>query len=132
MDKLDLCEQVQYINNQLVDTGSKNNIAVTPNKKPSNTLKNVNNINDLKDRVKALEIQLKDLQQIVFNNQVNTINTNGIELELLDFTDDTVTRAYRIYENVQKDFKIFCKKHSEYKVQDIMSTALVEFMNKHN
>lgn len=107
-----------------------NKIAYISNKNHPKTLENSNNTNSLEDRVKALESQLGALQQIVFNNQTNTANINRIELELLDFNADTVTRAYRLYENVQKDFKIFCKKHSEYKVQDIISTALVEFMNK--
>lgn len=176
-NKLELSQQVIYINNQLVDTGLSvtkvceaigidrstvrkrfkkggyvfntglnlyegdilntgdiNKIATKPNKKPSKTLDSINNTNTLEDRVRALESQLEALQQMVFNNQTNTtnaVNANSIELELLAFDADTVTRAYRMYENVQKDFKIFCKKHSEYKVQDIISTALVEFMNKH-
>ena len=109
-------------------------IATTPNKKPHKNKANTDNTNTLEDRVKALEGQIKALEQIVHNNQINVTNTtnaSNIELELMTFDADTVTRAYRIYEDVQKDFKIFCKKHSEYKVQDIISTALVEFMNKH-
>ena len=105
-------------------------IVPTPNKKPPKKKNNVDNTNTLEYRVKALETQLQALQQTVHSNTNNTVNTNDMELELLEFDCDTVTRAYRMYEDVQKDFKIFCKKHSEYKVQDIVSTALVEFMNK--
>ena len=87
----------------------------------------------LEDRIRALEKQMMALENKVDTQEINTGNTtnaNATELELLEFDTDTVTRAYRLYEDVQKDFKIFCKKHSEYKVQDIISTALVEFMNK--
>lgn len=176
-NKLKLQEQVEYINDQLADTGlsvtkvceaigidrstvrkrfkkggyvfntdlnlyegdilnmeGRKEIATTPNKKPHKNKANTDNTNTLEDRVKALEGQIKALEQIVHNNQINATNTtnaSNIELELLDFDGGTVTRAYRMYEDVQKDFKIFCKKHSEYKVQDIISTALVEFMNKY-
>lgn len=104
-----------------------------PNKKSPKVKQENEDTNGLEYRVKALEQQLEDLKQIVYNtssNTTNTVNTNDMELELLDFDCDTVTRAYRMYEDVQKDFKMFCKKHSEHKVQDIISTALVEFMNK--
>lgn len=104
------------------------------NVKPPKTKTEPKGTNTLEDRVKALESQLEALKQVIYNEPINTGNTtnaNTTELELLDFNADTVTRAYRMYEDVQKDFKIFCKKHSEHKVQDIISTALVEFMNKH-
>lgn len=118
----------------ILNNGDELKQALTYNKKPSKNKTNTGNTNTIEDRVIALESQIKALEKIVHNNQINVTNTTNasdIELELLEFNADTVTRAYRIYEDVQKDFKIFCKKHSEYKVQDIISTALVEFMNKH-
>lgn len=108
-------------------------IAHTPNKKPQKVRTIADDMIALGDRVRALEKQMRALENKVDNQEINTGNTtnaNTIELELLEFDADTVTRAYRLYEDVQKEFKIFCKKHSEYKVQDIISTALVEFMNK--
>ena len=44
------------------------------------------------------------------------------------FEGKTVSRCYRLYEEVQKDFSEFCKKNSKYKVQDILSMALYEYM----
>ena len=102
-------------------------IVPRPSKMPSKNKPNTGNTNTLEDRVKVLEGQIKALEQIIYNNQINAINT---DINILEFDCNTVTRAYRMYEDVQKDFKIFCKKHSEYKVQDLISTALVEFMNK--
>lgn len=175
-NQLELHQQIQYINNQLADTGMSvtkvcedigidrstvrkrfknggysfnkdlnlyegsilnigdvNKIATTPNTKPPKNKPNTDNTNTLEDRVKALEGQIRALEQIVNSNAINTgntTNTNNADINILEFDCDTVTRAYRMYEDVQKDFKIFCKKHSEYKVQDLISTALVEFMNK--
>lgn len=108
-------------------------IASRPSKMPPKNKPNTDNTNTLEDRVKALEGQIKALEQIIYNNQINSINTTNVintDINILEFDCNTVTRAYRMYEDVQKDFKIFCKKHSEYKVQDLISTALVEFMNK--
>ena len=108
-------------------------IAPTSVKKPQKVRTFADDMIALGDRVRALEKQMRALENKVDNQEINTGNTtnaNATELELLDFNADTVTRAYRLYEDVQKEFKIFCKKHSEYKVQDIISTALVEFMNK--
>lgn len=102
-------------------------------KKPQKTRTITDDMLDLENRVRVLEKQIRVLEDKMDNQEINTGNTtnaNAIELELLEFDADTVTRAYRLYEDVQKEFKIFCKKHSEYKVQDLISTALVEFMNK--
>jgi len=111
--------------------------APTPNTKLPKKETNTGNTNTLEDRIKALEEQMSvlidrvsTLSSDALENTINTTNAINTELELLEFDADTVTRAYRLYENVQKDFKIFCKKHSEYKVQDLISTALVEFMSK--
>ena len=169
-NQLELQDQVQYINDQLADTGLSvtkvcdaigidrstvrkrfkkgwyvfntdlnlyegdilngegvKEIVPRPSKMPPKNKPNTGNTNTLEDRVKVLEGQIKALEQIIYNNQINAINT---DINILEFDCNTVTRAYRMYEDVQKDFKIFCKKHSEYKVQDLISTALVEFMNK--
>lgn len=181
-NQLELQDQVQYINDQLADTGLSvtkvcdaigidrstvrkrfkkggyvfntdlnlyegdilngegvKEIVPRPSKMPPKNKPNTGNTNTLEDRVKVLEGQIKALEQIIYNNQINAINTTNVinadntsntDINILEFDCNTVTRAYRMYEDVQKDFKIFCKKHSEYKVQDLISTALVEFMNK--
>lgn len=108
-------------------------IASKPIKKPQKVRTIADDMIALEDRIRALEKQMRALENKVDTQAINTGNTtnaNATELELLEFDADTVTRAYRLYEDVQKEFKIFCKKHSEHKVQDIISTALVEFMNK--
>lgn len=41
------------------------------------------------------------------------------------------TGSYKINIEVQKQFKAFCKAHSEYEVGDILANAMLEFMNKY-
>ncbi|MGO0904090.1 hypothetical protein ACYZFO_18625 [Clostridioides difficile] len=53
------------------------------------------------------------------------------KLKINDFKGDTVTRSYKIYEDVQKDFVAFCEANKKYKVQDIISQALRDFMDKY-
>lgn len=85
------------------------------------------NINTLIKQLKALEGRVKDLENTINTSNTNTVNTINT-IKIREFKGDTETRAYRIYKDVQKDFKTYCKRHSEHKVQDIISSALVEFM----
>lgn len=88
-------------------------------------------INTLIKKMRALEGRVKTLENTV--NTINTSNTNNTinAISIKELKGETVTRAYRIYEDVQDEFKIYCKRHSEHKVQDIISSALVEFMENH-
>ena len=49
-----------------------------------------------------------------------------------DFEGELVTRSYKLYEPIQKDFAEFCKRNNKYKVQDILSQAIKEFLEKYN
>lgn len=109
-----------------VNTGNTT-LAKKPIKKVLKPKNNINNTNPLEKRVKALEDQLEALK-----NTINTTNTNTkVDTDILIHkfnTTNTVSRVFRIYEDVQEDFKTFCKKHGEHKVQDIVSSALIEYM----
>lgn len=104
--------------------------ANTPNKKLSKNTNNTINTNQLEIRMKALETKVKALEELINSNSINAVNTNDKEVNITTFEGETVSRAYRLDSKVQKDFKIFCKKYSEYKVQDIISSALQDFMDK--
>ena len=49
-----------------------------------------------------------------------------------DFEGEIVVRSYKLYGPIQKDFLEFCKRNNKYKVQDILSQALKEFLDKYN
>lgn len=53
-------------------------------------------------------------------------------LKIDDFKGDIVVRSYKLYETIQKDFTDFCKANNKYKVQDILSQAIKEFLEKYN
>ncbi len=101
-------EQSKYIN-------------VKEKEKPQEENKFKNNTNALESKIKALELKIKDIEDRLNNNSLNQINIKKLE-------GKTVSRCYRLYEDVQKDFSKFCKANSNYKVQDILSMALYEYM----
>lgn len=49
-----------------------------------------------------------------------------------DFEGEIVVRSYKLYEPIQREFLEFCKRNNKYKVQDILSQALKEFLEKYN
>lgn len=52
------------------------------------------------------------------------------DLKIYDFEGKVVTRSFKIYESVQKEFMEYCSS-SKYRVQDLVSQALKEFMENH-
>lgn len=101
-------EQSKYIN-------------VEVKEKPQEENKFKNNTNVLESKIKLLESKIKDIEDRLNNNSLNQIN-------IKKFEGETVSRCYRLYKEVQKEFSKFCKENSNYKVQDILSMALYEYM----
>ena len=132
----------QYIKCDDVVTNTTN--VVKQNIKPSEPKKETNNINTKDSYYKALEWQIKDLQKQInlINNRLdnNSITTNvvtdttSIIHSSIDSYDrnDTTSSHYRIYTDIQEEFKKFCKDNRQYKVQDIISSAIKEYLDKYN
>lgn len=133
----------QYVSSNDVTTNATN-VSIKSNEKTTEKLKKVNNTNTNDKKYKALEEQIKDLQnQIdIINNKLgtNSIDTNvatdttSILHRSIDSYDtkDTVNRNYRIYTDIHKELTTFCKEHKQYKVQDIVSSAIREYLDKYN
>ena len=62
---------------------------------------------------------------------LETNKNNTTELNIKVFEGEKVARSYKVNIEVQKQFKAFCKAHSEYEVGDILANAMLEFMNKY-
>lgn len=133
----------QYVSNNDVATNTTN-VSIESTDKALNKSKKVNSTNNKDDKYKALEEQIKELQK-----QINIINirldTKSIDANVaIDNTSilhssidgydtkDTVNRNYRIYNDIHKEFTTFCKDHKQYKVQDIVSSAIREYLDKYN
>ncbi|MEG0181590.1 MAG: hypothetical protein RR657_06825 [Peptostreptococcaceae bacterium] len=133
----------QYVSSNDVSTNATN-VSIESNDKAINKSKKVNNTNTKDNKYKALEEQIKDLQKQIdiINNRLDTniIDTNvatdttSILHSSIDSYDskDTKNRNYRIYNEIQEEFTTFCKEHRQYKVQDIISSAIREYLDKYN
>ena len=77
-----------------------------------------NNTKVLEEKLKIESIESK------LNNKDKEFNA----IEIKKFEGKTVSRCYRVYEDIQKEFSKFCKENSNYKVQNILSMALYEYM----
>ena len=124
----ELVENRYIKTDNLTSTANTNN---TTNTKVNNKNNKSNDIKILEDKINSLEAQIKGIMDIInTNNTINTVDTS----ELKKYEGSTVSRNYRINEEVQKEFKLLCNKFTSgtvYTVTDIISLALEDFINKH-
>lgn len=75
-------------------------------------------------------IQVKDLLlDIIDNHHINKRNESVMTIKS---SNNLVRRSFRIDEETLKMWNKFAEKHSEYKIQDLTNTALIEFMEKYS
>ena len=110
-----------------INTNTTNEKAQKLNNKALSGGNSSNNSNSLEARVNSLEKQIEGIMAIL--NNTNTTATT--ELNIKTFEGEKVARSYKVNIEVQKQFKAFCKAHSEYEVGDILANAMLEFMNKY-
>lgn len=105
-----------------------------------NELKSSNNVVEATlDKNKVLEDMLLNYSDM--NNKLNEmyewyklqsseIVVENKKLIIEDFEGDVVVRSYKLYESIQKEFAEFCK-GNKYKVQDLLSQAIKDFLDKY-
>ena len=124
----ELVENRYIKTDNLTSTANTNN---TTNTKVNNKNNKSNDIKILEDKINSLEAQIKGIMDIInTNNTINTVDTS----ELKKYEGTTVSRNYRINEEIQQEFKLLCNKFTSgtvYTVTDIISLALEQFINKY-
>ena len=105
----------------------------------------------LEGKVEALEDEIKSIRDtlglvadsiIEFDKRINelanttnatntTNTTTSSKLNVKKLKGNKVTRSFKLNEQVQKDFKAFCKANSEYEVGEILATAVLEYIEKY-
>jgi len=98
--------------------------ALTILKKPSVQTKLVNLINVSDDINEMLEYYKTRIK--------NVIEIPKIEINKKKVSGPVITRSFRIYEAVLKDFVKFAEKHNQYSMQDILSQSILEFIEKYH
>jgi len=108
--------------------------------------KKITNTNTKDDKYKALEteieglkLQIKDIYTLLDKIQDNNTNVATVatiatsivhsDIDNLD-AKATVNRNFRVYKDISNDFTKFCSDNKQYKVQDIVSSAITEYIKK--
>jgi hypothetical protein len=111
----------------------ESNTLNTVKNKPLKRKQNNKDTKTLEAKINSLQEQIKDIYSLI--NTISTKNTSIEDIEPKEFkkySGNEVVRSYRLNEEIQKRFKVFCKKNSDAKVGDLVNMALEEFINKYN
>lgn len=84
-----------------------------------------------KNIIQVIDQMQKQLDEVYEWYSIEKNVIEPIELKINSFEGEPLNRTYKVYTTVQQDFKKFCEGHKKYKVQDIVSQAIVEFMKKY-
>ncbi len=110
---------------------TKKSTTTTSNTKAIEQIQSNKSMKVLEKKVESLEKELESIKAIlntITTNTIITVNTNSTKT-IKKYEGDGVARSYRVNEEVQKQWKVFCKSHSEHRVSDLISNALEEYMN---
>lgn len=84
------------------------------------------NNDSLIKRIERLEEQQKEILELLSSTERKSLKIDSSVLE-----GDIIPRTFKLYKNTSKKFTEFCNEHRELKMQEIITVALEEFMEKH-
>lgn len=92
----------------------------------------INMVNTYQEMSKRME-QLDKMEEMLkwYELQKSVIDVTPPKLDIPPTDAEPVTRSFKIYPDVNEDFKEFCSKNNNYKVQDIISFAIRQFLEKY-
>lgn len=93
----------------------------------------INMVNTYQEMSKRME-QLDKYEEMFqwYELQKSVIDITPPKLEIPPTDAEPVTRSFKIYPDVNEAFKKFCSKNDNYKVQDIISFAIRDFLEKYD
>ena len=102
---------------------SKSEIAIT---KDNKLLDEVNELIGMKDELKLLILEYNRSKSII-----DVIEPAELKVDKELFKGELKGRLIKVYDNVNKDWIKFCKVNNQFKMQDLYSLALLEFINRY-
>jgi len=113
------------INNKIIrnNNKSKSEVAIT---KDDNLIKEVRELLDMKDQLKELIQEYNRSKNII-----DVIEPAELKVDKTRFKGELKGRLIKVYDNVNNDWIAFCKVNSEYKMQDLYSMALLDFIKNY-
>ena len=88
--------------------------------------KELDNLNIDSDELKQMYLKVNEIYE--WYKSQNTQVTKDLRID--EFKGDPVSRSYKVYPDIQLKFKMFCEDHRQYKVQDLVSQAFKDFIEK--
>ncbi|ABG87892.1 hypothetical protein CPR_C0045 [Clostridium phage phiSM101] len=82
------------------------------------------NNDSLIKRIERLEKQQKEILELL-----STTERKSLKIGVLE--GDIIPRTFKLYKTTSLKFTKFCNEHRELKMQEIITVALEEFMEKH-
>lgn len=123
--KVEIKDVIQMQN---VDESVNSEVAITKNDNAElmelkKSLEEVKELLEMKDKIKEV-IKLYDEIEVAPKD-------NKLEIDRDIFSEELTNRVTRVYKNINVMWQDFCKDHKQYKMQDLYSLALYEFMEKY-
>lgn len=84
------------------------------------------NNDSLIKRIERLEEQQKEILELLSSTERKSLKIDSSVLE-----GDIIPRTFKLYKTTSLKFTQFCNEHRELKMQEILTVALEEFMEKH-
>lgn len=84
------------------------------------------NNDSLIKRIERLEEQQKEILELLSRTERKSLKINSSVLK-----GDIIPRTFKLYKTTSLKFTQFCNEHRELKMQEILTVALEEFMEKH-
>lgn len=88
---------------------------------------------DKTERILKLVDQQPELEELLqwWRNEKNIIEIPKITLDKVELTGQIIGKTFKTYKNVIDKFLEFCDKHKEYMQRDLVSQALLEYVQKY-
>ena len=115
--------------NEVAIVKKENNSSLEPHEvaKLKTALSEVRELLEMKDQLKEL-IQDHNRSKSI----IDVIEPAELKVDNTLFKGELKGRLIKVYENVNDDWIVFCKNNNQFKMQDLYSIALLEFIEKYN
>lgn len=152
-DNMDVFEQIKYINEKLLEqslTKICDSIGISRTTvtkrfrsvdyvfdKYTNQYQVADEMEDYSYAINVLEAKINELVDKVTVLEQER-NNSATDIQQVDnsnirfYKNDTIVRAYRIDDEIYQRFKKYTDENKQYKISDIISTALEDFLIKVN
>ena len=107
---------------------SKSETKVLNKNIPENLVKEIEEFKSLKNDIKEMLEWRENFKEVAATYEDTEIKIDAQRLK----NEDAITRGIKIYPSVFIEFKKFCTEHKEYRMQDLISMALLEYIRNHS